>query len=254
MIKWTARVLIVVTVVAVALSCGGSDSRAQPGNAVQAYAAACSSYAAGDMHSTLSHIRALLRDHKRSPQAESAKALQAKIEQANRDAAQRNAKALAAKRDSALSQLRRKHDDMTGVTSYYDRSSPQYANSRSNLMVFIGEKGGTGPVLAMEIYYVAEDWLFVESYIIKADAERFTVSPGLMDVQRDNGYGQIWEWYTTMPTPVEMRMLRTVAASSTATMRYVGRSYYKDRTISATEKSAIRNVLRAYDLMMQTQP
>jgi hypothetical protein len=250
----TARALPVVVTVVAALSCGGGNSRATQASASRVYATACSSYAVGDVSSTLRHVRTLLRDYKRSPQAESAKVLLSKIEQANRDAAKRDAKALAAKRDSALSQLRKKHDDMSEITTYQDPSSPRHVNSRSNLMALIGEKAGVKPILMMAIYYVADDWLFVQSYMIKADSERFTVTPGLMEVERDNGSGQIWEWYTTMPGPDETRMLNAVATSKTATIRYVGQNYYKDRTITEAEKDALCNVLDAYDLMVETQP
>ncbi len=249
-----ARALIVVIAVTAALSCGGAGSRTKQASAAQVYAAACSSYAVGDLSSTLNHIRTLLRDYKRSPQAESARLLRSKIEKANRDAARRNARALVAKKDSALSRLHKEYDDMSELTAYYDRAAMQYAASHGGLTVGIGEKAGIRPQLVMRISYVADDWLFVESYKVKADSRRFTITPGLLEVERGNDAGGVWEMYSTTPGPEEVRMLRAIAESETARIRFVGRTYNKDRTITTAEKDGIWLVLRAYDLMIQTQP
>lgn len=174
-------------------------------------------------------------------------------EQASRLAEQRrgdSTRAAEARRTSALRAMRRKHDDVQDVTWYYAPWNSQYVNGRSELLLYISHPKGSSPSLWFTIRYVADEWLFIQSYTIKADEETFAIdASGFNDVERDNGGGDIWEWYSTSAGPDELAMTRAVVASKRAVIRYTGRQYRKDRTISASEKQALRQVLDAYEVL-----
>lgn len=158
-------------------------------------------------------------------------------------------KKAAARRRTALAKLRKNTDEVKGITWYYDRSSPEYLNSRSNLFLYMGHRENSAPALRFKIQYVADDWLFIETYTIKADDQTFTISPGHFGAERDNGGGEIWEWYDVAADAREIEIARAIADAKKTIIRHEGKQYRKDRTVSDREKQAIRNVLDAYDAL-----
>jgi hypothetical protein len=150
-------------------------------------------------------------------------------------------------RERALAAARRERDDMRGITWYAHRSSPEYLNSRSDVHMYIGrtDAGHVNP--RFRIQYKADDWLFIRSYLIKADDRTFTVEAGSFDVERDNGYGGIWEWYDIPATAREFEILRAIANSKISVIRHQGQQYYRDRTVTDREKQAIREMLIVHD-------
>ncbi len=72
---------------------------------------------------------------------------------------------------------------------------------------------------------------------------------GFNKVERDNGYGGIWEWYDTSAEERELEIVRAVIKAKRATLRYDGQQYYRDRAITMDEKSALQRVLDAYGVL-----
>lgn len=195
----------------------------------------------------------LLEKHPASPEANQAKQL---ISLAKAGEEKAKLEAEAAKRAeeqrlaNALHNMRKKHDDIKGVTWYHDKTSPRYNSERSNFGLYIGKEADSKPWLRLLIQYTSDDWLFIERYIVKADDKTFEIVPERFGgVERDNGRGGIWEWYDVAANEREIEIARAVANSKKAVIRYSGRQYHSDRVISATEKQAIKNVLAAYELL-----
>jgi flagellar biosynthesis GTPase FlhF len=165
-------------------------------------------------------------------------------ERREREAAERRARE---ERERALAAARRKRDEIRGITWYTHRNSPEYLNSRSDIHIYIGKTDGGYVNPRFRIQYKARDWLFIRSYLIKADDRTFTVDPGTFNVERDNGSGGIWEWYDTPATTQEFEILRAIANSKNAVIRHQGQQYYRDRTVTDREKQAIREMLIVHD-------
>jgi hypothetical protein len=151
----------------------------------------------------------------------------------------------------ALNNMRVDRDNIKNTVWYYDKSTPHYVNSRSNVHLYIGDDDSSPPWLRFRISYVADDWLFIEQYVIKADDHVFTIPVGHYGVERDNGSGDIWEWYDTNAGPEEIRIADAIANSKTAIIRYEGKQYRRDRAVSIAEKQAIKNVLAARDALLR---
>ena len=141
----------------------------------------------------------------------------------------------------ARAKLLKKIDEITGVTYYYDRTTPKY-NQSNNISLYIASQGNSDQV-RLRIRFTAEDWLFIESYIIKADDQKFTITP--LSIERDNSGGQVWEWSDEQAIREDLEMAKVIANSKKAVIRYNGQQYYKDRTITAAEKSALKHILEA---------
>jgi Skp family chaperone for outer membrane proteins len=193
----------------------------------------------------VAHLEAL-----RKKQAENTAAREAAREKQN--AEQRAAQQEAARRDAAegkaaIARLSKEVDNVKNVTFLRHRNSTPYVNTRSDLQLYIVTAKGAVPTLRLVVTYVAEDWLFVQKYFIKTDTASYTIDPGSsFRIERDNSGGKIWEWYDAVVTDAQLPMLQELSKAKGATLRYEGRQYYKDRTVSASELGRLREVLLAY--------
>jgi glycerol kinase len=147
---------------------------------------------------------------------------------------------------NATRKMRVKVDDMKNITWYYDKSSPQYIN-QNGFYSYIGKMENSNPFLRLQINYAANDWLFIDSYIIKVDDEIYNITQSSYgEIKRDNGNGGIWEWLDRNVGISEYNMIRAVAYGKDVKIRFVGDDYYKDKTITEQQKTALRNVLDAF--------
>ena len=145
---------------------------------------------------------------------------------------------------SALSQMRISKDDVKGTSWYFDKSSPKYVNA-NGFFLYIGTGKGYTPTLRLKIQYFGEDWLFIESYFFNVDGKTKSINPGYGDIETDND-SQVWEWFDTEPNNGEVELIKSIIKSKKAVMRLEGSKYYKDVTISATQKKAFQRVLTVY--------
>ena len=160
-----------------------------------------------------------------------------------------------AQREAALKQalkgMARKHDAMRDIDIWRDNNFPAYVNTRSAVgAYFVG--GSYAPSLTFVIYYVADDWLFIQRYLIKVDGRTWEFTPsenGTDAVERDNGEGGIWEWWHTAAEGDKRDCLEALANGKEATVRYEGQHYYRDRKIGPEERAAIRRTLAAFEAL-----
>jgi hypothetical protein len=218
----------------------------------------------------------LNKEHSDTPEATEAKSLATKanilISEENKLKKEREAiakaaedKRLDAEREEkerqlakALSNMNKESDDMRGMVFYNHKDEPSALNSYNGLDIVSALKRlelyiatqQTGNVsLRLKNTYVAEDWLFIESYRIKADDAIYDITTDYGHIERDNSAGKIIEWLDEKVSSEREIMLRVIASSKNAVIRYNGKQYYKDRTIYDSEKKRIRDVLTAYEAL-----
>lgn len=148
---------------------------------------------------------------------------------------------------ASMDYMRSKTDEVQGITWYYDKTTPRYADV-NNFHLYIGLKDRS-PWLRMCIRYTAEEWLFIEKYIVSVDGTNYSVTPGLLEVERDNSWDHVWEWYDCTPTEDDLKMVRAIISSTKTILRCEGDPHYSDRTITAGEKKALQHVLDAYEYL-----
>jgi len=117
----------------------------------------------------------------------------------------------------AVSKMRKNVDEMEGITWYRDKSTPKYTNKKS-IHLYFGNKSGSRPWLRMRLQYAANDWLFIRSFFVVADGQRFDKNHA--EFERDNGSGGIWEWYDESTNAQDIAMIRLWAISITRTWSY----------------------------------
>lgn len=203
-----------------------------------------------------SELQTLLDKHPASPQTTEAKHLLDLADNAieEQKLAEEKAKAEREKEEkerlaNATKKMRVKVDDMNDITWYYDKTSPQYTNY-NGFYAYIGKKEGSKPWLRLVIQYAADDWLFIEKYIIKVDGQTYNITEDSYgEIKTDNGSGGIWEWLDRKVGFSEYQIIKAVANGKDVKIRFNGKDYYKDKSITEQQKSALRNVLDAYEAL-----
>jgi len=147
----------------------------------------------------------------------------------------------------ARKKLRSNRDNIDGITWYRDKETVYYTN-RNSVHIYMGTSGGALG-LRFVIQYYGNSWLFIKSYTIKTDKKTWDIPIKYSDRKSDNGGGMVWEWVDVAPSEVQIEMLKDIATSKTVKIRYRGKDYIKDRTITNREKRGISNVLAAYYLL-----
>lgn len=205
-----------------------------------------------DYDNAKSKLESLIKRHPASQQVIEAKKLLMDVENgikeqklAEEKAKLEKEKAERERLANVTKKLRTKYDDVNEITWYYDKSTPYYANNNS-FHIYMGKEKNGSPWLRFRIQYAADDWLFIENYTIKTDSTSYTIDTSYGEVETDNGYGGIWEWYDVPMTNLLYGIVKDVIKSKSVKLRHSGKQYYKDRTITEKEKQGLQNVLDAY--------
>lgn len=148
----------------------------------------------------------------------------------------------------ALRRMRVEHDDMLGITWYYEITSPRFLNT-SAVFLYIGDNG-QDYWLRFRVQYSGQDWLFIANLLFRTDGALHEVGTPYNTVKREVGYGYVCEWYDCAIDDSILEIARALAEADDAKMRYQGQNHYLDRRISSTEKRALRSLLEAYDALV----
>lgn len=145
---------------------------------------------------------------------------------------------------SALSKMRVVKDDVKNRSFYYDKSSPKYVNA-NGFHLYAGQVSDIDPYLFLTIQYFGSDWLFIKSYFFNVDGQTYEITPDYGVIETDNDT-DVWEWYNEPATAENIEMIQRIIESKKTVLRLEGTKYYKDVTITQTQKSALKNVLTVY--------
>ena len=157
--------------------------------------------------------------------------------------------------EQATNKMRKKVDKLENITWYRDKTSPQYTNY-NGFFLYIGDRGINYPSLRLRIQYKGDSWLFIEKYIIYVDGLKYkTIETKYGDVERDNGTGGVWEW---LDIPVnknsddiinDFDLIRAIVNGEDVKIKLIGKQYSKVKTITKTQKNALKNVLEVYKVL-----
>lgn len=149
-----------------------------------------------------------------------------------------------------LKGLVKSYDKMRGITWYQSPAAPKYRNANGIYLYFGKEDNGTVLPLRLAAQYHDDDWLFVTRAWAKADKARIDIpqKDNLFGWERDHSGGSIWEW-SDIPvvSSSDKERVRTLADAKEVTVRYEGKQYYKDRTVSAKQLKALHDTIVAYE-------
>ena len=140
----------------------------------------------------------------------------------------------------ALSKLSKRYDKFQDITWYSSPNSPRYRNYNA-FYIYFGSSDNSKLSLRLVVQYESDDWLFIDSAAVNVDGVNYSISG---DWERDHD-SRIWEWIDE--TLDDREMIEAIIKSKSAVIRFEGNQYYNTRTISASQKQSMRDVLLAYD-------
>lgn len=147
----------------------------------------------------------------------------------------------------ALKPLQSIYDKVQGVTYYMASTYPQYTNVRSFVLPYLGVKD-ENITLRLMFNYTGREWVFFKNVIVAVDGESHQKTIKYSDIQRDNGYGFVWENADIVASYEDVELLKKIANSEETIIRFSGDRTY-DLTVSAADKTAIKQVLDAYEAL-----
>ena len=154
-----------------------------------------------------------------------------------------------AKQDAALSTMRSKYDEAKKVMWYHASSTTQYLND-TDFYIYIGKENTGNLWLRFRIQFCNDNWINIKKYIIIADEQTFVFIPNSAEIKREGVAGKnVTEWIDVSLDPDKSKVVKAVAMSNKALLRVEGDKYYKERIITVEEKTAIQNVLLAYEAL-----
>ena len=145
---------------------------------------------------------------------------------------------------AAMSHMRKMKDTVENSEYFRDTTSPKFVNQNA-FDIYAGGTPGQVPTLFLRIQYEGSDWLFIKSYFFNVDGFTYEITPDYGVIKTDNNT-RVWEWYNEAMTSAQVDLVQRIANSKSAVMRLNGTQYHKDVTITATQKSAIKNVLTVF--------
>lgn len=172
-------------------------------------------------------------------------------QQAAKQAAQQTQKAEAeARRAKQIRELlagyRRSYDRVTDVSFYSHPAAP----SGTGTELYIAHHGSGRFTLRWRTAYTARMWLFADKVEVRIDDKLVDLIPKF-DSNRISG-GAISETYDVIPTPADIKLLEEMANGKTVIMRFKNEGRvlsdrdWRDHTMTAGERRAIRETLAAY--------
>lgn len=153
------------------------------------------------------------------------------------------------KRLQAVNKLRKKHDDVSGITWYNNPYFTHY--SHENLTsIYIG-KNESKVWLRLKMSYSGDDWIFFERAYLSYDGNTREISFNeYQDKESDNDGGYVWEWIDVSVDSYLLSFLEEMVKGKSIKMRLSGK-YTKTRNLSVNEIQGIKDVLLAYDVLKE---
>jgi hypothetical protein len=126
--------------------------------------------------------------------------------------------------------------------------SEPYSNSKYVSMQGSIEKGKAVGLLKLKFY--GSSWIFADS--VKIVADDLTWQSPKMNFYRDNYGGNVWEYaYLDISKPEYRDIANKIASSKEVIIRFQGKQYYSDLTLSQRMKSDLMAMLKAIDVVNQ---
>lgn len=143
--------------------------------------------------------------------------------------------------------FREKYDEFNKITWIEHNNVPRFINSRG-FYTYIGLDENGDPTLRLVIRYYGEDWLFISKILVKPDDALFEIYPDKME--RDND-SDVWEWMDIVPNDDNLAMLVSVISSKNTKVRFEGKQYYKDWTLTPREIKGLGDTQKYYSLLRE---
>lgn len=151
---------------------------------------------------------------------------------------------------AALGRLNTEEDRVNKITFYIPSAYPEYVDTRSYALCYIGLSGSSSPYLHVKYHYTGDDWIFWDKLTFLIDGVNKYRTYSYSELNRDHERGVVWEYADVGATDEDIQLFKSIAASGETIIRFEGdgRKRY-DLTVSQADKNAIKDVLAAYEYL-----
>lgn len=151
-------------------------------------------------------------------------------------------------RRGIIDKLKKTTDDISGITWYHNPYFTHHANS-NHVSLYIGKKEADKPYLRLLMSYYGEGWIFFDKAYLSYDGNtRQIVFDEFRDKKTENNT-KCWEWIDVNVDKETLSFLKKMVEGKSVKMRLTGK-YQKDRTLTATEIRALKDVILGYDVLI----
>ena len=151
------------------------------------------------------------------------------------------------KRMQAVSKLKKKYDDVSGTTWYYNPYFIHYTNSNLT-SIYIGQKEGE-VWLRMVMSYYGDDWIFFKNAYLSYDGKTKDISFDEYRDKKTENDSSVWEWIDVSVDRDILSFLKQMVNGKSVKMRLSGK-YTKTRNLTTKEINGIKDVLLGYDVLL----
>ncbi len=142
------------------------------------------------------------------------------------------------------------YDQVEKITWYMPNNLPQYIDTRSYVLPYIGEQG-SNVWLVVRWNYTGDDWVFYQKAIIATDSNKYTKYFSYFDIDRDNDGGVVWETMDDSDiSENDIKMLMDMATSESTIVRFEGDNDIYDLTLSGSDKGSIYYAIALYRYLL----
>lgn len=186
----------------------------------------------------------LMKYHPESKEVKEVKALCDKIVENQKQKIEAEKK----QRMQAVNKLRKKYDDVSGITWYYNPYFVHYNNS-NHASIYMGQKDGD-VWLRLVMSYTGDDWIFFENAYLSYDGNTKQIYfDEYRDKETDNDT-RVWEWIDVSVDSSLLSFLKEMVNGKEVKMRLSGK-YTKTRNLSSSEIKGFKDVLLGYDVLLK---
>lgn len=151
-----------------------------------------------------------------------------------------------AERLAAVKKLKKKYDDISGITWYYNPYFTHYNNS-NNVSIYIGQNDKR-IWLRLMMSYCGDDWIFFDNAYLSYEGNTYEIFFDKYQEKETDNNVVVWEWIDVPVTSSILNYLRLMVDGKQPKMRLSGK-YTKTRNLSTNEIRGIKDVLLAYDVL-----
>lgn len=185
----------------------------------------------------------LVKFHPESKELKEVKSLCAKIVESRKKKIEEERK----KRMQAVNKLRKKFDDVSGTTWYYNPYFTHYNNSNLT-SIYIGQREGR-VWLRLVMSYYGDDWIFFDDAYLSYDGNTKHIYFDKYNDKETENDSRVWEWIDVSVDDDILSFLKQMVHGKSIKMRLSGK-YTKTRNLATKEINGIRDVLLGYDVLL----
>lgn len=151
-------------------------------------------------------------------------------------------------RMKAVNKLKKKYDDVSGITWYYNPYYTHYTNS-NHTSIYMGKETVGKPWLRLLMSYYGDDWIFFDRAFLSYDGNTKEIFFNEYRDKKTENSTSCWEWIDVSVDESVLSFLKEMVNGKSVKMRLTGK-YSKTHTLNQTEIKAIKDVLLGYDVLV----